>query len=252
MQAGPRYAKVYQIHKTRCIFCGYCEEACPVSAIFMGKDYELAVYSNKDFIWDKDDLLVPALPRLTPQPPQPRTALRCTSARSATSTAISTASAASCDGTPRCRSGCASATWPTTQGRYEPFAGAALLDQGQQRELRRASPPGDLPANLHYLPNGVAADIDGIRVAGLGGTFAPTWYDTPAADLPHPRKGNGEGDRARRQAAAFRARGSRGLQGTERRRRVPDARGAASVFRRRPGRAGTMPGRRRSTRCSPR
>jgi len=27
--AGPRYAKVYQIHKTRCIFCGYCEEACP-------------------------------------------------------------------------------------------------------------------------------------------------------------------------------------------------------------------------------
>ena len=62
MQAGPRYAKIYQIHKTRCIFCGYCEEACPVSAIFMGKDYELAVYSNKDFIWDKHDLLVPALP----------------------------------------------------------------------------------------------------------------------------------------------------------------------------------------------
>jgi hypothetical protein len=26
----------------------------------MGKDYELAVYSNKDFIWDKTDLLVPA------------------------------------------------------------------------------------------------------------------------------------------------------------------------------------------------
>jgi hypothetical protein len=25
----------------------------------MGKDYELAVYSNKDFIWDKQDLLVP-------------------------------------------------------------------------------------------------------------------------------------------------------------------------------------------------
>ena len=25
----------------------------------MGKDYELAVYSNKDFIWDKRELLVP-------------------------------------------------------------------------------------------------------------------------------------------------------------------------------------------------
>ena len=62
VMAGPRYAKVYQIHKTRCIFCGYCEEACPVSAIFMGKDYETAVYSNKDFIWDKTDMLVPRPP----------------------------------------------------------------------------------------------------------------------------------------------------------------------------------------------
>ena len=60
VEAGPRYASVYQIHKTRCIFCGYCEEACPVGAIFMGKDYELAVYSKADFIWDKQDLLVPA------------------------------------------------------------------------------------------------------------------------------------------------------------------------------------------------
>jgi NADH-quinone oxidoreductase subunit I len=62
VMAGPRYASTYQIHKTRCIFCGYCEEACPVAAIFMGKDYELAVYSKDDFIWDKDDLLVPASP----------------------------------------------------------------------------------------------------------------------------------------------------------------------------------------------
>jgi len=60
VMAGPRYASTYQIHKMRCIFCGYCEEACPVSAIFMGKDYELSVYSKDDFIWDKSDLLVPA------------------------------------------------------------------------------------------------------------------------------------------------------------------------------------------------
>src|SRR5881409_2421089 len=26
VEAGPRYASVYQIYKTRCIFCGYCEE----------------------------------------------------------------------------------------------------------------------------------------------------------------------------------------------------------------------------------
>jgi NADH-quinone oxidoreductase subunit I len=71
VQAGPRYASVYQIHKTRCIFCGYCEEACPVSAIFMGKDYELAVYSNKDFIWDKTELLVPAPGTTTTQTTRP-------------------------------------------------------------------------------------------------------------------------------------------------------------------------------------
>jgi hypothetical protein len=26
----------------------------------MGKDYELAVYSKDDFVWDKKDMLVPA------------------------------------------------------------------------------------------------------------------------------------------------------------------------------------------------
>jgi len=26
-----------------------------------------------------------------------------------------------------------------------------------------------------------------VRVAGLGGTFAPTWFETPAAKLPHLR-----------------------------------------------------------------
>jgi len=29
-----------------------------------------------------------------------------------------------------------------------------------------------------------------VEVAGLGGTFAPTWYETPAEDLPHPKKGS--------------------------------------------------------------
>ena len=46
------------------------------------------------------------------------------------------------------------------------------------------------PGNLHYLPNARLIDLGGLRVAGLGGTFAPSWYDTPAAALPHPRKGS--------------------------------------------------------------
>jgi predicted phosphodiesterase len=42
--------------------------------------------------------------------------------------------------------------------------------------------------NLHYLANGVRQRIDGMTVVGVGGTFAPTWYDTPAAALPHKTK----------------------------------------------------------------
>lgn len=41
------------------------------------------------------------------------------------------------------------------------------------------------PTNLHFIPNGTACQVGPLRVAGLGGTFAPTWFDVPAADLPH-------------------------------------------------------------------
>jgi Icc-related predicted phosphoesterase len=41
------------------------------------------------------------------------------------------------------------------------------------------------PHNLHYIRNGTAATVGLVRVAGLGGTFAPTWFDIAAADLPH-------------------------------------------------------------------
>jgi predicted phosphodiesterase len=59
-----------------------------------------------------------------------------------------------------------------------------------------AQPPGagTLP-NLHYIPNGVVVPAHGLTLAGLGGTFAPTWYETPAALLPShgtkPRTGAG-------------------------------------------------------------
>jgi Icc-related predicted phosphoesterase len=47
------------------------------------------------------------------------------------------------------------------------------------------------PANLHFIPNAHVQTLDGtLRVAGLGGTFAPSWYETPPAELPHPRKGS--------------------------------------------------------------
>jgi hypothetical protein len=41
---------------------------------------------------------------------------------------------------------------------------------------------------LHYLRNGGPHIVGPWRVAALGGTFAPSWYNTPAAGLP-PSKG---------------------------------------------------------------
>ena len=43
------------------------------------------------------------------------------------------------------------------------------------------------PPNLHLIPNGTATTVGPLRVAGLGGTFAPTWFETPASDLPRAR-----------------------------------------------------------------
>jgi len=56
-EKGEKYPKVYKIDLLRCIFCGYCVEACPVEAIEMSDKYELASYKREDFIFDKERLL---------------------------------------------------------------------------------------------------------------------------------------------------------------------------------------------------
>lgn len=73
------------------------------------------------------------------------------------------------------------------EGRYEPFGSPVYWIKGNNENFD-AIASGDLPPGLHYLPNGQLRNIGGLRVAGLGGTLAPTWYDTPAAELPHPAK----------------------------------------------------------------
>ena len=47
----------------RCIFCGYCQEACPTGAIVLEKEFELADYHREDFIYTKQRLLDP-LPQI--------------------------------------------------------------------------------------------------------------------------------------------------------------------------------------------
>ena len=70
---GERYASVYEINMLRCIFCGFCEDACPTEAITMGDNYELTFTNRRQAIYTKDLLLVAAQPgqELTPRVTKP-------------------------------------------------------------------------------------------------------------------------------------------------------------------------------------
>jgi len=52
-----KFAETYEIDMLRCIFCGYCVEACPVDALKMTEKFELANYSRDDFRFTKERLL---------------------------------------------------------------------------------------------------------------------------------------------------------------------------------------------------
>lgn len=41
---------------SRCMFCGLCEDACPVDALELTQDFELASFSRKGMIWDRQML----------------------------------------------------------------------------------------------------------------------------------------------------------------------------------------------------
>ena len=66
ISGGERYAKVYNIDYSRCIFCGYCVEACPTDAITHGHGFESAAFHTSTLIMRKEQLLAPA-----PQAPAP-------------------------------------------------------------------------------------------------------------------------------------------------------------------------------------
>ena len=71
ISAGERYAKVYNIDYSRCIFCGYCVEACPTGAITHGHSFELAIYDINSLVYRKEQLLEggPAKESANAQPP---------------------------------------------------------------------------------------------------------------------------------------------------------------------------------------
>jgi NADH-quinone oxidoreductase subunit I len=54
---GSRRATRYDIDMTKCIYCGLCEEACPVDAIVEGPNFEFAVETREELMYDKEKLL---------------------------------------------------------------------------------------------------------------------------------------------------------------------------------------------------
>ena len=53
-----RYPEFFRINFSRCIFCGYCEEACPTYAIQLTPDFEMGEYNRQNLVYEKEDLLI--------------------------------------------------------------------------------------------------------------------------------------------------------------------------------------------------
>jgi len=66
ISGGERYASVYNIDYNRCIFCGYCVEACPTDAITHGHGFEAASYNTSTLVKRKEDMLAPIPPGAKP------------------------------------------------------------------------------------------------------------------------------------------------------------------------------------------
>ena len=61
--AYEKYPVVFDIDMLRCVFCGFCVDACPKDAIWMTRDYELAFFTREEAVFGIDKLIEkPGLP----------------------------------------------------------------------------------------------------------------------------------------------------------------------------------------------
>ena len=54
---GTRRTTRYDIDMVKCIYCGLCQEACPVDAIVEGPNFEFAAETREELYFDKERLL---------------------------------------------------------------------------------------------------------------------------------------------------------------------------------------------------
>jgi NADH-quinone oxidoreductase subunit I len=52
-----KYPVKFEIDELRCIYCGMCEEACPVDAIELTTEYDVIGRTREEMVFDKEKLL---------------------------------------------------------------------------------------------------------------------------------------------------------------------------------------------------
>lgn len=70
-RAHPKSPVRFDIDYSRCVFCGFCVEACPEDAIRMSKDVPELPGFDRDQMWGRIDLLKSWQPARDPRKPYP-------------------------------------------------------------------------------------------------------------------------------------------------------------------------------------